>query len=118
MAGEQTGRLHLLRYGALGVPLAFAGLPVYVHVPKFYADSLQLSLGLLGSILLIIRLCDAFIDPLIGLVSDRLRHHRRLIMIAMAPLLLIGYIALFNPPAWSGAYAVAWLVMCLGAVYF
>ena len=28
----------ILSYGALGLPLAFAALPIYVHVPRFYAD--------------------------------------------------------------------------------
>jgi GPH family glycoside/pentoside/hexuronide:cation symporter len=29
----------LLAYGALGLPLAMAALPVYVHVPRFYAET-------------------------------------------------------------------------------
>ena len=27
----------VLAYGALGLPLAFAALPLYVHVPRLYA---------------------------------------------------------------------------------
>lgn len=30
---------HWLAYGALGLPLAMAALPVYVHVPRFYAET-------------------------------------------------------------------------------
>ena len=41
----------VLRYGLLGLPLAFAALPIYVHVPKLYADELGLSLALVGGIL-------------------------------------------------------------------
>ena len=49
----------LLAYGALGLPLAMAALPVYVHVPRLYAESAGMSLSLLGSLLLAARLLDA-----------------------------------------------------------
>jgi len=107
----------LLRYGILGLPLAFAGLPVYVHVPKFYAENLQVDLALLGSLLLFIRLFDAFIDPVIGLLSDRFHRHCLTIMAVAVPVLIAGYIALFNPPEWVTAHPVLWLTLCLGVVY-
>ena len=34
----------LAAYGILGFPLAMAALPIYVHVPKFYADTLGVDL--------------------------------------------------------------------------
>ena len=34
----------LLAYGFLGLPLAFAALPIYVHVPRYYAESAGLPL--------------------------------------------------------------------------
>ena len=52
-----------LAYGLLGLPLAFAALPVYVHVPRLYAETAGLPLALLGAILLGARLLDAGIDP-------------------------------------------------------
>ena len=33
----------ILSYGALGLPLAFAALPIYVHIPHFYAETTGLS---------------------------------------------------------------------------
>ena len=33
-----AGRGALAAYGALGLPLAFAALPIYVHVPHLYAE--------------------------------------------------------------------------------
>ena len=56
----------LLAYGVLGFPLAFAALPLYVHVPRLYAESVGLSLALVGAVLLGARLLDAVVDPLIG----------------------------------------------------
>ena len=49
----------LLAYGSLGLPLAFAALPIYVHVPRYYADSVGVPLALLGALLLGARLFDA-----------------------------------------------------------
>jgi GPH family glycoside/pentoside/hexuronide:cation symporter len=43
-------RRQLLAYGALGLPLAMAALPVYVHVPRLYADAAGMSLSLLGGL--------------------------------------------------------------------
>ena len=54
---------HWLAYGALGLPLAMAALPVYVHVPRFYAETVGIDLALLGVVLLAARLLDAGLDP-------------------------------------------------------
>ena len=53
----------ILAYGVLGLPLAFAALPVYVHVPRLYTEVGGMDLALLGGILLLTRVCDAAIDP-------------------------------------------------------
>ena len=63
---RRLGVSTLLRYAALAVPLAFAGLPIYVTVPKFYAERQGMNLALLGALLLGVRLIDCFLDPLIG----------------------------------------------------
>ena len=65
--------LRLAAYGALGLPLAMAALPIYVHVPKFYADTLGLSLAGVGAILVAARIVDAVQDPFFGWWSDRAR---------------------------------------------
>ena len=49
-----AGRGALAAYGALGLPLAFAALPIYVHVPRLYAEGLGLSLALVGAVLSLI----------------------------------------------------------------
>ena len=93
-----TGRV--LAYGLLGLPLAFAALPIYVHVPRFYAEAAGMELALLGAILLGARLLDAGIDPWLGWLADRVK---RPLMVAIALLpFALGFIALLNPPS-SGA---------------
>jgi Na+/melibiose symporter-like transporter len=103
----------MLAYGALGFPLAFAALPLYVHVPRLYADSVGLPLALVGAVLLLTRFADALVDPLLGQWSDRLGDRRRLIALAL-PLLGIGLAALLAPPASGGT---PWLVMTLALTF-
>ena len=110
----------LAAYGVLGFPLAMAALPIYVHVPKFYAETIGLSLATIGTVLLATRALDALQDPLLGWWSDRRRAApggRWLFVAAGAPLLALGMIGLFTPPAWSGAALTAWLVASLVLVY-
>jgi Na+/melibiose symporter-like transporter len=103
----------MLAYGALGFPLAFAALPLYVHVPQLYADSVGLPLALVGAVLLLTRFADALIDPLLGQWSDRLGNRRRLIAFAL-PALALGLAALLTPPSNGG---VVWLVLTLALTF-
>ncbi len=61
-----------LAYGLLGLPLAFAALPLYVLLPNHYAREYGMPLATLGAVLLAARLLDAVTDPLLGRLSDRL----------------------------------------------
>lgn len=101
-----------LAYGALGLPLAFAALPIYVHVPRYYAETTGLELALLGGILLGARLFDALIDPWLGWLADRLPR-RRMLVISLLPF-VFGFVALLNPPAGSSAL---WLLASLALTY-
>ncbi len=88
---------HLIQYGLLAFPLAFVGLPLYMHAPEFYASELQLSLVNLGTALLVLRLIDAIQDPWIGSLSDRYSENRLAIMLLGAGLLAAGFWLLFHP---------------------
>ena len=105
---------HILAYGTLGLPLAMSALPVYVHVPRLYAESAGVGLSLLGVLLLVARIADAGIDPLLGAWSDRSGRRRSLIALAL-PLLALGMLALLNPPDTG---AVPWLMGSMLITYF
>jgi GPH family glycoside/pentoside/hexuronide:cation symporter len=105
-----SGRV--LAYGLLGLPLAFAALPIYVHVPRFYADVAGMELALLGFILLGARLLDAGIDPWLGWLADRVPRPT-MVAVALLPFAL-GFVALLNP---SGEYPAAWLLGSLALTY-
>lgn len=106
------GTRRVLAYGLLGMPLAFAALPLYVHVPRFYAETAGLELALLGGILLVARLLDAGIDPWLGWLADRVRRPR-MVAIFLLPFVL-GFVALLNPP---DHHAAAWLFGALALTY-
>jgi len=110
-----------ISYGALGLPLAFVALPLYVHLPNYYASNFGVSLATLGAILLLARLFDAFTDPLLGRLSDALfaRSHRWVLWVgAFAGLLMAaGMAALFFPPSWAMNHLIAWALAGLLLTY-
>ena len=103
-----------LAYGLLGLPLAFAALPLYVVLPHYYTNDLGLPLATVGALLLLVRLMDAVTDPLLGLLSDRLYRrsvHAVLWMAGVCALLLGGGMAgLFFPLVQGPTALAAWMV--------
>lgn len=115
-------RRALFGYSLLAMPLAMAALPIYVHVPNYYATTLGAPLAWVGVILFAARLLDAVQDPVLGYLSDRAAggawQGRFLLILLGVPLLAIGFVALFQPLV-SGPVAVSlWLAMSLIVVYF
>lgn len=104
----------LTAYGLLGAPLAAAALPIYVHIPKLYADDFGVPLALLGIVLFLARLLDAVVDPLIGAASDRARGRRGLVLAGLVPL-AIGLLAMVRPAA--DIDPLVWLIGALVLVY-
>ena len=60
----------LAAYALLGAPLMMMALPVYVLVPKLYADATGLAIATIGAVLLATRLLDALADPFLGAWVD------------------------------------------------
>lgn len=103
-APSAFGWRNLWAYGLLGLPLAFAALPLYVILPNHYAREFGMPLATLGALLLGARLLDAAIDPMLGRWGDRMldRSPRDLLRAsgAAAVLLATALAWLFLPPAW------------------
>ncbi len=106
----------LAAYGLMGMPLAMAALPLYVHLPRFYGEHLGVGLAALGALLLLLRLADGLLDPLLGAWSDRTRSRRALVALSV-PVLAVGMVALFTPPVRGEGPLLAWLAVSLALVY-
>lgn len=103
-----------LAYGLLGLPLAFAALPLYVVLPHHYARGLGLSLATVGALLMLVRLIDAVAEPLLGRLSDALyaRSLRAVlgVMGVSALVQVLGMSGLFHPLVQGEAALAAWMV--------
>ena len=60
----------ILAYGLPALPLASLYFSIYVLIGEFYFKNYGLALSIIGSIFIIIRLFDAFTDPIMGYISD------------------------------------------------
>lgn len=107
----------LFSYGAFGLPLAMLALPIYIYVAPFYTQRSSLGLAQIGAVLLAARIAAAFIDPLLGVwIARGARSYAACIALAL-PLLLLGFGALFHPPALPGEGTLAWFLAALLLVY-
>ncbi|MDP2205000.1 MAG: MFS transporter [Alphaproteobacteria bacterium] len=100
----------LAAYGSLAFPLAFAGIPLYVLAPDFYAAEYAVPLAALAGVLLLTRLFDAVQDPLIGFLSDRFAARRGVVISCGFVLFTLGFALLFHPLA---AAPLAWFALCM-----
>ncbi len=102
----------LLAYGLPAVPLAALGIPLYLYLPPFYAEEIGLGLSTVGGILLLARLWDMAIDPVIGQLSDTVSTpfgRRRPWLIVAGPLVMISVWRLLVPDEGAGpAYLLGW----------
>ena len=110
-----------VHYGALGLPLAFVALPLYVVLPNHYATEFGIPLATLGALLLGARLFDAVADPLIGRCVDGLfaQSARRVLGVAAvaACVLALGFRGLFFPPVQGAQALLVWCAALLAVTY-
>lgn len=108
-------------YGALGLPLAFVALPLYVILPNHYASEFGVPLASLGAVLLAARLLDAVADPLIGRWADGLFARSSIaawtVVAAAALVLAVAFRALFFPIVQGTASLLAWCAATLAVAY-
>src|SRR5208337_515769 len=101
-----------LLYGAPSFAGAAMIIPIFIHMPKFYADVVLVPLGFLAMAIAIARSLDALSDPLMGWISDHTHTRlgrRRPYMLIGAPLCGVAFFCLLNPPrSLTGGRAAIW----------
>lgn len=84
------------RVSLYALMLAAAGIPLYIHLPRFASVELGIGLATIGSLLLAIRLIDLVQDPLIGWAIDRWPRAQSGLALLAAGGLAIGFPLLFT----------------------
>lgn len=119
MSDTKPDTQSLVQYSVMALPLAFAGLPLYIHMPDFYTREFGMSIGTLGIVLLIIRLIDAVQDPVIGYISDRKKKRLFLLIYTGLACLALGMSGLsIGPPAQNVATVWFCVFMILATTGF
>lgn len=105
MSRPALSRSVLAFYALPAFVLAMPTIPLFVYLPTFYAQGLGVGLAATGTALLAARIFDVLTDPLVGILSDRVRSRwgRRKPWIAAGGLIAaIALVQLFDPPASAG----------------
>lgn len=82
-------------FAVFAAMLSAAGLPLYMHAPKFYVDEFGVSLAALGGALFVLRLLDFVQDPLLGRLSARTRAYRGATVLIGGVIMGLGMVGLF-----------------------
>jgi len=97
------------------VPISALGLPLVVYLPPFYAEEMGLGLAMVGTIFMITRFWDVFTDPVLGILSDKIKTRlgrRRHWIILSVPILMLSAYRVFMPQSSvTGTYLLVWMVL-------
>jgi GPH family glycoside/pentoside/hexuronide:cation symporter len=95
--------------------IAAAGLPLYIHAPKFYVDEYGVSLAALGTVLFGLRLLDVVQDPLLGRLATALKAQRGLSVSIAAVIMAAAMLGLFAVAPATGP--LVWFALMLTLVF-
>ena len=101
-------RLSYFIYALNALPLALIVFPLFVFVGEHYSSSLGVSLLGIGIIFLVVRLLDGFLDPLVGLLSDKFRFsmgRRKFWLVISLPITTLSVWGLFAADV-SGQFSI------------
>ena len=101
-------RLSYFIYALNALPLALIVFPLFVFVGEHYSSSLGVSLLGIGIIFLCVRLLDGFLDPLVGLLSDKFNFsmgRRKFWLVISLPITTLSVWGLFAADV-SGQFSI------------
>ena len=112
-AGLPSWRLVL--FAGPSMSLNVMVVPLLLLLPQFYSADMGMDLATIGTVFMVARLWDAFTDPTIGALSDRIRTRwgrRRPLIIVGLPLVMAATWFLLNPPIGvSFGYLLTWVFL-------
>ena len=87
-------------YALFAAVLGAAGLPIYIHAPKFFVDEYGVSLVALGLVLGGLRLIDVVQDPVFGWLSEATQSRRAVAVAIASAAMALAMVGLFavQPP--------------------
>ncbi len=94
---SSSGASLLWRYALVGLVVAFAGPPIYIHTPKVYGEIHGLNLAVLGGVLVMLRLLDFIQDPILGWAIARFRRRMPSLAALFFACFGLGMVGLFFP---------------------
>jgi glycoside/pentoside/hexuronide:cation symporter, GPH family len=95
--------------------IAMAGLPIYIHAPKYFVDTYGVTLASMGFTLAALRLIDVVQDPLLGWLAEATRPRRRTGIAVSTALMAASLAALFVvPPPFA---PLLWFALCLTVLF-
>jgi GPH family glycoside/pentoside/hexuronide:cation symporter len=109
--------LGLLAFAAPSITIAALQLALTVHLPRYFATHMGLSLATVGAAFALVRALDIPLDPLLGMAMDRTRSRfgrYRLWAIGGPPVVMAALYGLMHP---AGAPSQAYLVSLLLVMY-
>lgn len=105
----------LWRWAGFAGLLSVAGLPIYIHAPKHFAEAHGVSLAALGLVLGALRLVDVVQDPALGWLAEATRARRAATVwpaLALMAAAMAGLFAIAPPIA-----PLAWFALTLGLLF-
>ncbi|WP_325073229.1 MFS transporter [Francisella tularensis] len=87
----------MFNYAFIAFPVAFASIPIYIFLPKYYHTNYGINLAILSVVLFILRALDAIFDPLIGWYCDRFHYLSKINLVAIITMFIIGVFIICIP---------------------
>lgn len=118
--GRPLPRRLMVFYGFPDLTHAVVALPMALFIPSYYADELGLPMAQVGLALAASRILDIFVDPIVGVCSDRLQTRwgrRKPWLAAGTPVLILAAWMVFVPGASASVPYLLWWSALLYCAY-
>ncbi|HEV2364310.1 MAG TPA: MFS transporter [Caulobacteraceae bacterium] len=99
---DRLSMKQLIAMGFPALPHSFIALPLNIVIPAFYATHTRVTLLQIGVVTSASRIIDAFVDPLVGFLSDRVDTpwgKRKPWVLAASLVCAVSLFFLFQPPS-------------------